>query len=241
MKPIDKALAVRRNWPFRSPDPALAYRRRVALAQKVLDLAEKQGPRQVRYEARRLFVVAACAAFEAFWRDVVRDLVDHGGRTLHNSPNLAKLQFSIADVKEILGRRLTLGELVASAYAFQSPEAVEHALSDVLGIKVFGEFANAAFRILEVPRKNRSTKRGPLAEFSVKGSVYLRLLPTIRTAFSIRHDTVHDAGTRHWPSLRATLRLENAMWQFNSFMGAFLESRTRKGAVQQPDAADAAR
>ena len=223
MKPLDKALAVRRNWPFRSPDPGLAYRHRVDRARAVLDLVERHGRKPVQYEARRLFIVAVCAAFEAFWRDVIRDVIDQGGITLRSAPQLAKVQFSIADVKEILGRRLTLGELVAASYTFQSAGVVDQALSEVLGIKAFSAFALLKVTVEEVPRKNRSRKRGSLLKHSFKGAAYLKLIPEIDRAFTVRHDTVHDAGTRHWLSIGAAARLENSIWNFNRFMSLCVE------------------
>lgn len=225
MKPVEKALAVRRNWPFRSRDPRIAYRHRTRRARAVLDLVEKHGPRPVQYEARRLFIVAVCAAFEAFWRDVVRDVIDEGGITLKSAPQLGKVMFSVVDLKEILGRKLTLGELVAASYTFQSPDVVDQALSDVLGIKAFAEFAKWELFVREVRRKNRSRRRGPLLKTSFKGAIWLRTIPDITHAFTVRHDTVHDAGTRHWLSVRETMRLEHAVWQFNEFLSLFVERR----------------
>jgi hypothetical protein len=223
MKPLDKAIAVRRNWPFRSADPSIAYRHRIKRARAILDLVEKHGRRPVQYEARRLYIVAVCAAFEAFWRDVIRNIIDEGGVTLTSAPQLGKVMFSVQDVKEILGRKLTLGELVAASYTFQSPVVVDQALSDVLGTKAFSTFAATEFQVKEIPRRNRSKKHGPLLETSFKASLFLKRLPEIVHAFAVRHDTVHDAGARHWPSAATTDRLENAVWSFNEFLTLFVK------------------
>jgi len=225
VKAIDKALAVRRNWPFKSPDPRIAYRNRTRRAWSILNLVEKHGSPSVRYEARRLFIVATCAAFESFWRDIIRDTIDQGGISLRSAPQLGKVMFSVADVSEVLGQRLTLGELVAVAYTFQSPEAVDQALSDVLGIKAFSEFANWEVVFREVPRKNRSRKRGPLLKASFKGSVPLKSIFDIHRAFAVRHDTVHDTGARHWLSGIETNRLAHSVWEFNEFLSLFVERR----------------
>jgi hypothetical protein len=225
MKALEKALAVRRNWPFRSPDPRIAYRNRIRRAHGVLTLIEKHGSSQVRYEARRLFIVAVCAAFEAFWRDIVRDAIDEGGISLKSAPQLGKVTFSVSDLSEVLGQRLTLGELVSAAYTFQSPEAVDQALSEVLGIKAFAEFAKWELKVREVPRKNRSRKRGPLLKATFKGDVWLKAIPNIHRAFAVRHDTVHDTGARHWLTTIQTHRLQHAVWEFNEFFSLFIERR----------------
>jgi hypothetical protein len=231
MKPLEKVFAVRRNWPFRSKDPSIAYRNRIRRAEKVLTLSERHGDRNAKFEARRLYVVAACAAFETFWRDVVRDAIDEGGVTLKSSPLLARTTFAVADVAEILGRKVTLGELVAACYTFQTPAVVDEALSAILGTKAFAEFAKWEVRVEEVPRKNRSKKRGALVSEVWKGEQWLRLIPRIERAFAVRHDTVHDAGTRHWLSLRDAFELENAIWQFNDFLGHFVAGRLADGRV----------
>jgi len=183
VKPIDKAIAVRRNWPFRSPDPMRAFERRVKLAGRVLGLVEKHGDNKTRLEGRRLFIVAVAAAFETFWRDLVRDAVDKGGITLKNAPHLGRIQFALGDMQEVFGRKLTLGELVSTAYTFQSLDTVDQALSDVLGIKAFSEFSRSRFEIREVKRKNRSTKHGALVRQILKGADFLKHGPAVEACF----------------------------------------------------------
>jgi hypothetical protein len=170
-------------------------------------------------------LVSAAAAFEAFWREFIRVNVDRHRAPPATLEHLKRASFTLADVQNILGRKLTLGELVASTYPLQGTEAVNAAFSEILQIKVFSELSSGQFAIREISRKNRARRR-PLASATVKGSDILRTLnPKVDRCFEVRHDAVHSTGTLHRVSQRDAVLLENAVWQFTAYLGLFLENR----------------
>ena len=221
MKPVEKALQVRRNRHIKSPDPMLAYHRRVGVAREVWEVAEVHGSPKAKREARRLFLVAVAAGFELYWRDFIRILIDEDEISIGTSPQLGRIQFSLSEVQQIVGRKMSFGELVSCAYTFQSAEMVNRALSDIFSIDVFGQLHREPLEFVEVPRKNRSKMRGPLIRITVSGNDVLRLVPQIQRCFEIRHSTVHDTGTRYNLTQKETMEIEAAIGLFNTYLQLF--------------------
>ena len=226
-KIVDRAWEVRLGGSRKSKDPSQAYLHRLKAPRQILDLIESRRlPSRVRLEARRLFLVCVCAAFESFWRDAIRMVVKSLGVSEAMRRSLAKQSFSLAELGDVFGRKLTIPELVACSYTFQNPDAVNRALSDSLSIDAFAEFKKATFELVEVPRKNRKPGK-PLARTKVTGEFALRRLRLIERCFSIRHETVHHVGHVYQPSVRAVMLMENAVWTFNEFLWMFASNRVR--------------
>lgn len=226
MKPLERALALRKSAHLRSKEPMRVYRNRLRQPERILELVEKRVEQiATKYEARRLFLVSISAAFEAYWREFVRINIDKHKVPIGTISHLKRASFSLEDVQRIIGKKLTLGELIASSYSFQGADAVNFALSEILQIKLFSEFREAAFEIREIPRKKRSKKR-PLATTTIRGrQILASCCPIIERCFAIRHETVHNTGRIYRVGDFEAQRIENAAWQFNVFLGMHLERR----------------
>ncbi|MBI5093017.1 MAG: hypothetical protein HZB26_11335 [Candidatus Hydrogenedentes bacterium] len=224
MKPIEKALLLRKSAHLRSKEPMRVFQNRMREPERLLKLAEQQPLAQrTRQEARRQYLVCVCAAFEAYWREFVRVNIDRRIIPERTIERLKGLTFTLADVHRILGRELTLGELISCSYSFQGLDAVNVALSEILQIRLFSQFGDARFLVREEPRKNRSSQE-PLIESHITGKHILKsTCPAIARCFAIRHETVHDTGTRYRVSTREAHRIAHATWEFNMFLGMHLE------------------
>ena len=229
MNTLERALALRKSAHLRSKEPMRVFLNRLREPRRILGLVERSRIHPAtKLEARRLFLVSVSAAFEAYWREFVRINVDKHQVPVSTISHLKRASFSLGDVQRIIGKKLTLGELIASSYSFQGTDAVNAALSEILQVKLLTEFGEAEFTIREVPRKNRSKKR-PLASALIRGRQILKgTCPAIERCFVIRHETVHNTGTIFRVHDRETRLMENAAWQFNAFLGMHLESRFKE-------------
>lgn len=202
------------------------YRNRLHAPRRVLELVESssQSP-ATRYEARRQFIVSVCAAFECYWRSLVRLSLDEKSIPEGSLQHLNKISFTLGDVQSVVGKRLTIGELVACSFSFQGPDAVNKALSEILQIKYFSDFGSQSFRLEEVVDLQGAGNREP-AVLTLTGVQLLRnFLRDVEKCFEIRHDTVHNTGALHRVSDRRVPQIENSVWQFNLYMGLHLEHR----------------
>lgn len=224
-KTIARAIEVRVGGRLKSTDPRNAFENRLKAPRQILDCIEATSlSPATKLEARRLFIVCICAAFETFWRDTIRSIVKKVGISESLKRALAKQPFSLADLSDVFGRELTIAELVACSYTFQHPDAVRQAISDALGIDAFAELRKARFAIVEIPRKNRRVGK-PLLRSEVTGEYALRQIKPIIRCFAIRHETVHHVGHNHRVSRRDVALLEGAISNFNMFLSIFLENR----------------
>ena len=229
MRPIEKALLLRKSAHLRSKEPMRQFLNRLREPRRLLELIESRPlPTSTKLEARRQFLICVCAAFETYWREFVRVNVDRHRIPKSAIEHLKRISFTLADVHSIVGRELTVGELISCSFSFQGTDAVNSAFSEILQVKLFSEFSEACFQIREIPRKNRA-KKEPLARSDLLGKDVLKgTCAAIDRCFTIRHDSVHSSGTIHRVAERETWRLENAAWQFNVFLGMHLEGRFAK-------------
>jgi hypothetical protein len=226
MKPIEKALLLRKSARLRSKEPMRLFINRLREPERILKLVERQHVSSAtRLEARRQFLVSVCAAFEGYWRAFVRVNVDAHRIPASALEHLKKISFTLADIHNVVGRRLTMGELVSCSFAFQGPDAVNASLSEILQTKVFTEFAKARFTIREVPQARRPKKR-PLLRSELTGEQMLKSTrDDLERCFEVRHDTVHNTGALHRVTEMDALMIANSAWQFNTFLGAHIEKR----------------
>lgn len=234
---VDRVLQIRMAGQRRSPSASRAYQNRLKNPRRVLETIESSSlPTGPKLETRRLFIVSVCAAFESFWRDIVRSTVAEIGVSDALRKSLRRQSFSLGDLTDVLGEELTLAELVSCSYTFQSPEVVNRALSEALSIDVFGEFRKARFALVEVPRENCKSNSPP-ARSEVRGEFALKKIPLIERGFKIRHETVHHVGHVHRPTYANVLEIENAVWIFNEFLGMFVGARILKSGKGQSNKA----
>lgn len=226
MKPIEKALLLRKSARLRSREPGRLFANRLREPRRVLRLVESSSLRQSsKHEARRQYLVAVCAAFESFWREFVRVNIDRHRVSTAVLARLKNFTFSIADVHNVVGRKLTLGELISCSFSFQGIEAVNAALSQILQINLLSAFSTARFTVVEVQRKDRPKKTPPFRIPLPGHEVLKRTCGDINKCYTIRHDTVHNTGSAHRVSAQEALQLENAAWLFCTLVGGHLEGK----------------
>lgn len=229
IRPLDKALALRKSPHLRAKEPRAVYERRLKAPRQILDLVESAGlPTRVKREARRLFAVTIAAAFESYWREFTRLTLDNASPSAQQLTSLRKVSFTVAEVHDIVRRQVSLGELVASAYSFQGFDAVAQAWSELLGIDFMTTLSKHRYTLVEIPRKNRS-KRTPLGRAVILGrEVLASHLEHLQRCYAVRHDTVHDTGARHVLSLRDTFEFESASVNLIIFPSLFVESEVTR-------------
>ncbi len=217
MKPVDKALELRKSLPLRAKKPSDAFNRKINRSRKVLQAVENQSirDRTTLFEARRLHVVSMCAAYEAFWRDYLKSLIDSYKMPTKNSQNLQRIKFSFPELTKIIGNELTLGELITCSFSFQSTEIIQTFCREVFDIDFFGIFAKAEFT-LEL-RKSKKT-------VVFKGIEIFKERSLIDECFTIRHETVHDSGVRFKISESKMAKFFSATREF-CFIGSVILSR----------------
>jgi hypothetical protein len=226
MKPIEKALLLRKSARLRSKEPMRLFINRLREPERILELVERQHvSAATRLEARRQFLVSVCAAFESYWRAFVRVNVDAHRVPASALEHLKKLSFTLVDIHNVVGRRLTIGELVSCSFAFQGPDAVNNSLSEILQTKVFTEFAKARFAIREVPQARPPKKRKLLRSELAGEQVLKSTRDDLERCFEIRHDTVHSTGALHKVTEMDARTIANSAWQFNAFLGMHIEQR----------------
>jgi len=222
MKILDKALELRNIYNYKTREPMKTFSKRVSLAQQVLFLVEKYGTPVQKQEGRRLFMVAVAAGFELYWRDLIRTLIDSKNITIQSLPNISNIHFSLTDIGQIIGKKLTLGELVSCSYTFQNTEVVNISLSSILKIDAFKEFSNKKYRLVEVVKKSVTKKHRPPVNIIIRGIDILKRIKDINKCFEIRHATVHDTGSMHRISLKRAMKISGSVRMFNMFFEMYV-------------------
>ncbi len=223
--PFDKALALRTSLPLKAKEPFWTFQGRMRHPRAILTMLEKNGaPSAVLFEARRWYVVALCAAYEVYWRSFVKVTLDTSSLKLADLGSLRKNKFSFEDLRSIFGHQLTLSELVAAAYIFQGTDVVNQVAREVFNLDLFGALADKKYRITIEVGGNRKGKFESKSTVVRKGQDVLRFRPLIDKAFSIRHETVHDTGSRFRLSSAKAAAISSAMFEFNVLVSLCWES-----------------
>lgn len=230
MKTVEKALEQRKAAVLKSKNPDRAFQNRIKGPKRLLELAENSSePPRVKLEARRLYIVALCSAFEIYWRDLIRQVVDGYSLTPPSGRTFGKPSISLSDLTQVIGKKLTMGELISCSYTFLSVSTVNKAISDLFGIDAFSEFNKFKFVLQEVPRKNRKSNK-PLLREVITGNIALKEIGFIEECFAIRHETVHHTGIRCRPSRMSLFKYDHAIWLFNAFFGLFVGTLAKKAS-----------
>jgi len=220
--PVEKALALRKALPLKAKMPSAAFDRRLRRPREILTCIHKhESSKAVLYEARRQYIVSLCAAYEAFWRDFLKLMID----SHHFSPSyfqrLRQQKFTFLDLHRIIGNKLTLGELITCSYTFQGTDILNRVCKEVFDLDFFSDFAKTKFSIGPFYKKDKKNMESVVVE----GDKYLRYRVSIDKCFQIRHDTVHDTGTRYRPSAKTLSRLEGNTHMFSLIGSMLLKSR----------------
>lgn len=222
VKQIDKVLNIRKNLKFKSGEPEKAFNNRLKYPKTILRAVESACCHAAIYEARRHYLVILAAAFEMFWRDLIKKLIDDNKLIFHNINKFRSISFTLQDVQLIADNKLSLGELLVTAYTFQSPETVNQVISLILDIDAFAAFRKEKYVYVRATNKSEKTKDEMPAEFVITGESILRGISLINKCFEIRHDTVHDSGNRHRVSKIDLIHVESATYNFIMFFGPFV-------------------
>ena len=222
MKPLDRIAENRRSRRSYFPDRAAVKRMQLA-AEALCNVENARSSKNVKFEARRMYIVALCASFEMFWRDTLKAAIDEALLGERDLLHLTKVTFSIADIASMAGRKVTLGELIAHNYTFQSSDAVFKAFGEVFQIDVKKIIA-------EHERVARRSRRRPIVtvarddDVRLTGKDALRCEPSVCRCFRIRHETVHNLGFNYRLSLPRMKRLAFDTWFFCKFSSMALLS-----------------
>lgn len=224
MKSVDKAVALRKSLPLKAKEPFWAFQGHLRRPRTILATVEKKDvPSAVLFEARRWYIVALCAAYEVHWRQFIRRTLDANPLKRTDLRNLRKHKFSFEDLHSILGNQLTVGELVAAAYVFQGTDVLNQVARDVFDLDLFGGFAKKKFRITVEISEYPKTPPKSRTSTVLTGKKVLGRRPLIDGAFAIRHETVHDTGTRFRPNLKKVTDIESSMLMFNLSLSTYWE------------------
>lgn len=224
-KLIERVLELRQAARLRERRPARLFETRLRRPRQVLSLVEKHADsEELRHEARRQYIVTLATAFEVYWREFFSFSLDQYRAPHASVSHLTKVSVTLADVGAIIGRKLTLGELISCAYSFQGVEALNAAASAVIEMDAFALFRKSNFRI-DVVRKKGDEKPHPKPITQTGVDVLTSALPQVKRCFTIRNEVVHNIGRRVQPSLKELFEIEGCMSTFNVFFSLFLQGQ----------------
>jgi len=229
LDPIEKALKLRKSLPLKSKDPFWAFHSRLQRSAVVMRIVEQHSKSNTAlYEARRQYVVALCAAFEIYWRDFIKVTLDRYHPREGQLKNLRTYKFSFWELQQILGHRLTLGELVSAAFTFQGTAVVNTVAHDIFNFDLFGILAAKRFKITVDFLEPRNSASEQTLSHTIEGTQVLKSRIFIERCFTIRHETVHDTGVRFRPSKTTVGRMAAAMNLFNLIASLVFEQEVEK-------------
>lgn len=220
-KPIDKALLLRKSKHLRSKEPLLAWERRLRRPGEILRLVEKHAPDEgLKLEARRQYIVSIMTAFEIYWREFLRKTIDRNNLTAKQLKRVRGIKLSIAELDRIIGREITIGELLVSAYSFQGRSGVERLVGDLMDIDLYGELRRAQLTMVLAD----NGKAGK-SEATMNIDMFLKnTIPVIDKCQEIRNHTVHDTGTLYRPSSKTIRRYDSNVGFYNLIVGLGVEA-----------------
>jgi hypothetical protein len=222
---IEKALKFRESIPREMQEPLDVSQKRLLEPGRILLLIEKHAKdNSTIFEARRQYIICLCSSFEIYWRTLLKSIIDSHELTEKQLKKTKEIKLSLFDLRNIVGHKLTLGELFTSVHVFQSPYAVNSVVSDMLGNDAFSEFAKAEFKL--GPFRNRKYFKSEW-EY-VKGSDILKDLGYLEECFEVRHDSAHSSGSKHVVSAAKLDKFSHAVNYFCFFFGLFIRDEIEK-------------
>ncbi|MDD5756955.1 MAG: hypothetical protein PHR23_06725 [bacterium] len=225
MNPIEKALKLRKSIPLKSKEPYWAFQNRLIKPNRILSEIEKIiKNKSLLYEARRQYIISLCAAFEIFWRDYVKITLNKYKLTEKSLENIKNIKFTFKDIHNILGYKLTIGELIASIYTFQDPDIINQVANEVMGFDFYKILSKTKYQITIEIVKEKSI----ISDKTVDGKEILENIKCIKKCFLIRHEAVHDTGNRFRVTRKNIAAMHNAMHLFILIGGLCWESEVEK-------------
>ena len=225
MNPVEKALELRKSLRLRSKQPETAFVRRLRWPRSIMRCVEQHERNGgLLNEARRQYAVSLCAAYEIYWRDFLKQTIDVQRFGAFEIRRLRNHKFTFPDLQQILGKRLTLGEIVACSYTFQGTEVINQVCQDIFRLDLFAIMGKVRFKIeIAEPKTEAQAKPAYL-----KGVDILKSRQAVDRCFAVRHETVHNTGTRFRLSPKDLNKIERSMSSFNFFSSIILEEELEK-------------
>lgn len=230
MNIIEKVLKLRKSAPLKAKKPFEAFRNRLSKPYAILFIVEKNTrSNALIHEARRQFVVSLASAYEMYWRDFIKTTIDDSRIKELHLETIRNAKFSFDELHQIMGQKLTLGELVSATYTFQSTDVINRVAKDIFNIDLFASFAKAKYKMTveEVVKKRKNKKHRAFSQI-IKGKDILRDRKYIERCFEIRHETVHDTGARFKLSRKNIQKMQGVMFYFNWLLSSKLEDEIEK-------------
>lgn len=91
------------------------------------------------------FPIRIVTTLEIFFRSWIKEFVDHGAPYVKNAADLAKdagLKFDYAVSEALVGRRVSLGDLIAHSVSFNAVEQLSSNMTKLIGEDYFSSLAN---------------------------------------------------------------------------------------------------
>ncbi|MCH8011806.1 MAG: hypothetical protein IIA61_07650 [Candidatus Marinimicrobia bacterium] len=225
LKPIDKALLLRKSKHLRSKEPLQAFGRRMNSPRKILNIIESSNnSNRIKLEARRQYIVSLITAFEIFWREHIRITIDSYQLTEKHLSKIRSHKFSFGDLHAVLGKNLTVGELLTSAYSFQSRMGIERLINDLFDVNLYSELRSGKLKVVITLVDDPELKENVVKmDFLLNGAI-----PALDKCVAIRNSTVHDTGTIYRPSENSLRQYESWIGMYNLFVGVGVEGVFQK-------------
>lgn len=172
----------------------------------------------MKLEARRQNICSLNSAFEVFWRELIRILIDESKFKDIHLTKVRSHKFSFKELDKILDKKMSLGELLTNVYSFQSRFGLESIIRDLFGLNLYKELRQKRmkFQLVEVGKTD-----GQIIDMS---EILDKCIPAIDKVNLIRNATCHDVGTNFRPSKKTIIELDHRVWMFNFYISTVVDS-----------------
>lgn len=157
-------------------------------------------------QARRQVVISLVSALEVYFKDTLKQSYDSG--VFKNSFLLKKIRkrFYFNDIENIIDNKVSLGELLASVFTFQSLSSVNKVFSQLIGRNMFNQINTFEFELQVEETDGHSHPGQKTTILNEDRKVYRR----IDELYSLRPFLTHDQLERS----------EISEFQIQNFLGA---------------------
>jgi hypothetical protein len=152
-------------------------------------------------ELHAYFVVASIAAIETYFRWQIRTLIDSGNQRFLNNIRLDDLPIKLSHdlAVALIGKRLTIGELVAHTVGFSNFEQVAGFMTKL--------FATDFVRLVETTCEPDHPEKPVLEDIA-------QVVADVKRALELRHIICHEGQITHLIQNSEIKRLSNSCFMF---------------------------
>jgi hypothetical protein len=209
MNPVEKALKLRNSLPLKDKRPFNAFIKRVFYSFQVTAIMDKLPVNQAKiskkrlkyhesilFELRRQCIVAMCAAYEIFWRDFFKFTFDQNFPSGKLPGGLRSKNIDIGQLTQIIGEKLTIGELISLSYTFRGTEEINTVVKNMLDFDLFARLSKSTQKFGFQTGKDIGEGFVAFPQTGTTGKYILQNSGLIEKAFKIRDQTVHNTAER---------------------------------------------